>query len=733
MKSRLFIAISICLVGLFISTIGFAREVLFSEPQHFSVGNYPYFVTTADLNGDGSLDIVTANAGIWSDGTWNVSILLGNGDGTFQDQYLLPASGFPRWVTIGDVNNDGNLDLAITNRAGYYGGGLAGSVWLYLGRGDGTFAFHSVPYQGTYDSQPMSSDLRDLNHDGKLDLVVAIHGENRVAVLLGNGDGTFQPLQYYGVGVGPQCLVIADFNNDHNPDIAVSNWWSNTVSVLLGNGNGTFQTHQEFPIGQRSNAIAVGDLNGDNMLDIVAANAYPYQPQFLSILFGNGDGTFKPQINLTTKPELYGVAVADINYDGNLDIVTANSRLGDDSVSIFYGNGDGSFQEPKDFFTGYYSSPMWVAIADLNNDGVTDILTANQFGQNVSVLLGYEPNHPPVANAGGPYSVAEGSDVTLDGSGSSDPDPGDAITLYEWDFDYDGVDFTVDASSPTLFHPWHTYLDGPVSKTVALRVTDTKGSLSPISTATVLVNNVPPAVSTITAPLDPVQTNTSINTHASFTDPGVLDTHTAVWDWGDGSTSAGVVNETTGAVSGSHTYTSPGVYTLTLTVTDKDGGFGRSVFHYVVIYDPEGGFVTGGGWINSPAGAYAQDPSLSGKATFGFVSKYQRGAEVPTGQTEFQFKVASLNFHSTSYDWLIIAGAKAQYKGSGTINGSGDYRFMLTGIDGQINGGGGVDKFRIKIWEKATDAIIYDNQIGADITADPTTAIAGGSIVIHKQ
>jgi hypothetical protein len=134
----------------------------------------------------------------------------------------------------------------------------------------------------------------------------------------------------------------------------------------------------------------------------------------------------------------------------------------------------------------------------------------------------------------------------------------------------------------------------------------------------------------------------------------------------------------------------------------------------------------------SPLGAYTADPSLTGKANFGFVSKYQKGAFVPTGQTEFQFKVADLNFRSDSYDWLVVAGAKAQFKGSGTINGSGDYMFMLTAIDGQINGGGGVDKFRIKIQDRSSGIVVYDNQLGTGDNEDPATAIGGGSIVIHK-
>jgi hypothetical protein len=106
---------------------------------------------------------------------------------------------------------------------------------------------------------------------------------------------------------------------------------------------------------------------------------------------------------------------------------------------------------------------------------------------------------------------------------------------------------------------------------------------------------------------------------------------------------------------------------------------------------------------------------------------------VSSGQTQFQFKAGDLNFHSTSYDWLVVAGPRAKYKGIGDINGGGHYRFMLTAIDGQVNGGGGVDNFRLKIWDKDNgDAVVYDNQMAASDTDDPTTALGGGSIVIHK-
>ncbi len=251
---------------------------------------------------------------------------------------------------------------------------------------------------------------------------------------------------------------------------------------------------------------------------------------------------------------------------------------------------------------------------------------------------------------------------------------------------------------------------------------------------TLTIINVAPTVGAITAPLAPQAMGTTINASANFTDPGILDTHTALWTWGDGSSSPGAVAETngSGSVTGSHVYATDGVFTISLTVTDKDGGAGSSIFQYEVIYNASAGFVTGGGWIASPAGAYVANPAVTGKATFGLNAKYLPGATVPTGNTEFQFPVANLNFHATSYDWLVITGDQGQYQGSGSINGAGNYGFLVTALDGEQPGGGGIDKFRIKIWDKNNgNAVVYDTQPGADLTAAPAIALAGGDITVH--
>ncbi len=274
--------------------------------------------------------------------------------------------------------------------------------------------------------------------------------------------------------------------------------------------------------------------------------------------------------------------------------------------------------------------------------------------------------------------------------------------------------------------------------TIMWTATDTSGNTATCSN-TVTVTNPSPVV-TISSPASGAlfAVNTSVSFVGSYTD-NAGGTHTAQWTFASNSQTinqAGTVNESTGSVTASYAFTSAGVYLVTLTVSDGCGGTGSAntvdgLTAMVVIYDPNGGYVTGGGWINSPAGAYVADPTLTGKASFGFVSKYQNGGGVPTGNTEFQFHAASFNFSSTSYEWLVIAGARAQYKGSGTVNGSGDYRFILTAIDGQRPGGGGSDKFRIRIWNNDGGGLVYDNQLNDPDSADPTTLLGGGSIVIH--
>ena len=244
----------------------------------------------------------------------------------------------------------------------------------------------------------------------------------------------------------------------------------------------------------------------------------------------------------------------------------------------------------------------------------------------------------------------------------------------------------------------------------------------------------------IDGPKDPVPVGTQVD----FTALVPVAPGSATWDWSDGT--APEAGATTGKeVIGSHIYTDPGVYRVSL-----EAGAYEYFFEYVVVYDPSGGFVTGGGWFNSPSGAFTpdnlSDPDVIGKASFGFVSKYKKGASVPTGNTTFKFQAGGLNFQSSSYDWMVISGARARYKGSGSVDGYGGlFKFQVTALDADVNSNDShtEDAFRIKIWQEfdpltgdpfLVPFVLYDNGLGADdgTGSGGTTPLGGGSIVIHE-
>ena len=278
-------------------------------------------------------------------------------------------------------------------------------------------------------------------------------------------------------------------------------------------------------------------------------------------------------------------------------------------------------------------------------------------------------------------------------------------------------------------------LDGTVSGgrfTVVLDNTSTP-KITELSGTVFGMFDTAPQIGTLSGPTAPLALGASATVSVPFAVLGDWTAARVTFIWDDDSQTI-VTPASSSLASAAKTYSAPGVYTVTVLVTDEEESSAEARFEYVVVYDPSAGFVTGGGWINSPAGAYVADRSLTGKANFGFVSKYQKGQSIPTGETEFQFHAAGFKFQSTIYEWLVVSGPLAQYKGSGTINGAGDYGFLLTATDGQVSGGGGVDKFRIKIWEKISGAVVYDNAMGAsdDINSANPQVIGGGSIVVHK-
>jgi len=359
--------------------------------EQFPTANYPTGIgpagiASADFNNDGVPDLVTANQ------TANTaSILLGNGDGTFQTNVDYPVSNLPVAVGTGDFNNDGNMDIAVVNSCGAdptCKSGV-GTVSILLGKGDGTFGTKTDFPTGNF---PTSIAVADYNDDGDLDLAVTNNKANTVSILLGNGDGTFKTQVPYFTAAGPISVATADFNGDGFTDLAVADNTANTVSILLGNGDGTFQGHVEYLTGNGPTAVAIADFNLDGFLDLAVTNS---TDNTVSILFGNGTGTFGLQTAYPTDTDPVAIIVGDVNVDGLPDIATANKTAND--VSILLNAGEGIFTPPLSVPVEF--SPEAIVTADFANTGLPDSATANFGSNNVTVLLDITSSTPANANS----------------------------------------------------------------------------------------------------------------------------------------------------------------------------------------------------------------------------------------------------------------------------------------------------------------------------------------------
>ena len=359
-------------VAFFEATIATSAIVL--ATSSFGVGSNPDAVAVGDFNRDGKLDLAVANSGI---GSSNVSILLGKGDGTFQAAVNYGLEGGtpePASVAVGDFNGDGKLDLVVSN-------GGRSNVSVLLGNGNGTFQT-AVNYG--VGSGPYSVAVGDFNGDGRLDLVAANSGANSVSLLLGNGDGTFQSAVDYAVGSTPFWVAVGDFNHDGKLDLAVANFGSKNVSVLLGKGDGTFEAAINYATGSGPASVAVGDFNHDGKLDLAVANLGRNN---VSVLLGQGDGTFRPAIEYGAGSNPRWVAVGDFNGDGKVDLAVANNAVngGTPSVSLLLGKGDGTFKNAVDYTVG--TQPESLAVGDFNGDGRLDLAVADDGNLSSTVLI----------------------------------------------------------------------------------------------------------------------------------------------------------------------------------------------------------------------------------------------------------------------------------------------------------------------------------------------------------
>jgi len=459
-------------------------------------------LAVGDVNGDGKPDLAVANYN-----TDTVSILLGKGDGTFQTAVpYATGGGNPQAVALGDVNGDGKLDLVVANCSNGDGGcgiGTQGSINVILGNGDGTFQNYKV-----YDSGgelASSVALADVNKDGKLDIVVAdgcatnsyCDEAGGAAVLLSNGDGTFQTAVTYAAGGGNQAdnqggatgytvaLVTGDVNGDGKPDlIVVDGGTASAAAVVLGNGNGTFQSwamHNSGGYGGSGPTVA--DLNGDGKLDIVTGDgcnppgdfgvcdSISNGPGAVGVLLGDGKGGFQSAVSYQSGGDFAGQpVVADVNGDGILDVVIPNACVDincavDGTVGVLLGNGDGTLKPAVAYDAGGFY-PFSVAVADMNGDGKRDVvvvsynLLTNQTGS-VAVLFnnGDGTFRAPVVYGPIGFGIPSGLAVR-DLNGDGIPDVVVGNTCLESNCQSGGGVFVLIGEGHGKFHPVVAYSSG---------------------------------------------------------------------------------------------------------------------------------------------------------------------------------------------------------------------------------------------------------------------------------
>lgn len=334
----------------------------FAPAVNYAVGGNPSKTAVADLNNDGKPDLAVANTS-----SNKVSILVGNGDGTFGAKTDFDIAANVYAIVIADFNGDTQPDLATASTIFTPSQVNVSQVSVLFGNGNATFQ-PRVDYSLSNSAFPTSIAAGDFNGDGRKDLVTANQSAGNASVLLNQGNGTFAPPVYYPIGFTSTSVAIADFNEDGKLDLAVTCWNPSGVSVLLGKGDGTFFAAASHPTTQGSFEIATADFNADNNVDVITSNL---MSSAISVMLGNGDGTFFAAVDYPAGDTPAAMVLGDFNVDGKLDVATTGVGF-----ATLQGNGDGTFRKPRQFATPASS----LTAQELNNDGKLDLIASDSSG-----------------------------------------------------------------------------------------------------------------------------------------------------------------------------------------------------------------------------------------------------------------------------------------------------------------------------------------------------------------
>jgi hypothetical protein len=581
-----------------------------------------------------------------------------------------------------------------------FGKTIGGSLGTFTSGGSKGRSIHvnsdkiiiSGEFDGTQDFDP-NNGVYNLTSIGQLDCYVLVLDLNGDFVFAKSFGGSGNDIAYSAVSDLSGNIFLGGYFNgtvDFDPNSGISNFSSNgsTDGFILKLSN----------IGDYLWCNQIGGSGNDQCLNVELdsqGNIYATGSFMGTVDFDNSVSNFN--LNSNGRRDAFLVA-----YSSGGSIIYAQNYGGfsdDEGTNIFSSNNEiyltGYFQNTVDFDARANSNSI---TSSGNQDAFILSLSYSFCTKNIINTI----DSTPVTCKGGNNGV-----ITIDATGGTEP--------YEFSLNGGG-----NYQTSNIFSDLE---EGNYTVTVR----DSNGCLADTNVIIGQRNDIP-IINSLKGPSDPILLSSAdVKFEAVVTDDNLL---MATWDWGDGETS--IENNMVGdRITGLHTYKQGGIYTVKLTIIDHCGETAFEIFEYVIVSDPSGGFVTGGGWFHSPKGAFVRNPNAVGRANFGFVSKYQGRSNVPTGQTQFQFD--KLNFHSTSYEWLVVEGHRAQFKGEGRLNGQEGYGFFITVIDGKRIGAKRDDRFRIKIWELDSGAIVYDNQMNSAFSSYETTELRGGSIVIHKS